>query len=245
VSENSNDKKTIGLYAVILFTSAFIVLLLTAYSQMKFSKSAHEYKNLITTEEKAKINFKTNLNSALDENSKLENELNTLKKDIDRIQSENDLYKKKLDQTEEKSEKASSLYELIVSAQNSYIQGNIIECALILKKQIDPLHLDSRLAAIYHDLVEKSFGKAARKLFETGRKEYSGKNYSAAKDAFQKAVSLNVEEYFIDDCYYYLAYSEYWLGNSKGVERDVQILLDRYPSSSYRKDALNLLKNLK
>lgn len=67
-------KKTIWIYAVILFTSAFIVLLISAYSQMKFKKNANEYSssNEINNEIRRRIHF--SLSSAVDENEKLAKE---------------------------------------------------------------------------------------------------------------------------------------------------------------------------
>lgn len=244
MNENGNDKKTIGLYAVILFTSAFIVLLLTAYSQMKFTKSAHEYKSLLSTEEKAKINFKTNLNSALEENSKLKQDLSVLEKRLERLTGENELFKKRIDQLEEKNGKMLSVYPLLIQAQQYYAEGDIVESALILKSQIDPLLLDDTSAAAYRELSEKCLKKAAKMLFDSGRKAYSRKNYSAAKEAFVKAISLGVNEFYSDDCYFYLAYSEFRLGNKPAAAKVAQELLQRFPGSSYRKEAAELLKDV-
>jgi len=65
---NNNDKKTVWVYAVILFTSAFIVLLITAYSQIKVNKNIDEVRNKLGSTEKEKSNFQMSLSSALAEN---------------------------------------------------------------------------------------------------------------------------------------------------------------------------------
>jgi cell division protein FtsL len=63
VSENGNGRKAVWMYAVILFSSAFIVLLLTAYSQIKLNKNITRYEGQIHDEKQQNINFKTDLYS--------------------------------------------------------------------------------------------------------------------------------------------------------------------------------------
>ena len=53
---NKKGKNTIWIYAVILFTCVFILLLLTGYSQVKFNRNLNEYRNkLISSEEEISI----------------------------------------------------------------------------------------------------------------------------------------------------------------------------------------------
>lgn len=43
MSNNKSERKTVWIYAVILFTSVFVVLLLTAYSQIKLNTNINKY----------------------------------------------------------------------------------------------------------------------------------------------------------------------------------------------------------
>ena len=77
--DNKNEKKQIWMYALILFAGAFIVLLLTAYSQVKFQNNISDYQNKLSTEEKAKINVVTDYNAAIKEINRLTAELESLR----------------------------------------------------------------------------------------------------------------------------------------------------------------------
>lgn len=244
MSENGNDKKTIYLYAVILFTCAFIVLLLTAYSQTKFSKSEYEYKNLISNEEKAKINFKTNLNTALEENKRLTDELEILRRAVKQNESTNYNNLEEMKYLEKKLADTQDAYKIIVQAQDKYIKGNIKESALLLKKDFDKSQLDSSALQMYEMLVSKTFKKAALQLYTEGYKEYLNKSYSSAALKFRQSIILSGNEYFTDDCYFFLAYAEYRLGNNKTSEAVIKEFVDKFPDSNFKNDMEDLLNLL-
>jgi hypothetical protein len=70
MAEGKNGKGKVWVYAVVLFTSAFIVLILTAISQIRFNKNIDEYRDQISNKEIEKSKFQLNLNSVLEENTK-------------------------------------------------------------------------------------------------------------------------------------------------------------------------------
>lgn len=55
--DNKKDKKTVWIYAVVLFTSAFIVLMITAYSQIKVNKNIDYVRDKLGNSEKEKKQF--------------------------------------------------------------------------------------------------------------------------------------------------------------------------------------------
>ena len=76
----NKSKNTIWIYALILFTCVFILLLLTGYSQIKFNRSLNEYRNkLISSEEEINISSH-NLKTALEENEMLYKKIEKLYK---------------------------------------------------------------------------------------------------------------------------------------------------------------------
>lgn len=243
VGERKSDKKNaIWIYAVILFTSAFIVLLLTAYSQIKFNKNIDEYKSRISSGEREKLNFQTNLSTALDENKKIKNELQKLSKEVDSSRIALEEKNKQLDKYKNNMESTIQAYEALLAAEREYNNGNIIDCAMILKKKCNYNLLNKEAVEKYTYLTEKSFMEAAQRLYYDGYKSFKLKEYRKAIEKFQQSIELTDTEYFSDDSLFFMAYSEYNLGNKEAARNHAKRLIDQYPSSNYSKELIELLK---
>ena len=244
MSGEKNGKNTIWLYAVILFTSAFIVLLLTAISQIKFNKNIDEYKNQILIEESAKNNIQINLGTVLSENKKLNEKLKDLMQENEDLKIKVDEANKLLNKQQQKSSAYGNAYDMLINAQAEYNNGNIINCADILYSKIDSKLLGKTGVEIYNDLADKVFVKAAKILYIDGYKNYIDKNYETAINFLKKSYEYTSYEYFSDDCLYFTAYSYYRLGNINEVKVYMQKIVDIYPNSSYMVEAVNLIKEI-
>jgi len=242
MTEEKKDKGKVWVYAVVLFTSAFIVLVLTAISQIRFNKNIDEYRDQLSNKEIEKSKFQLNLNSALEENLKLKKEYDELEEELAKVNTELEKYKKETEETSAKCNEMIMAYEYLLLADNEYNDGNIVECAEIINTKIKPEFLSEAGLEKYKDLIEKSYKKAAFKLYSEGLKFYKEENYNEAVDRLLRSVKLADEEYFSDDCYYLLAYSEYYLGNKDNVRKYVELLSQKYPESGYIKYANNLLE---
>jgi len=243
VSNEKNEKKAIWVYAVVLFTSAFIVLLLTAYSQLKFNRNIDEYRNQLSSSEKEKVNYQTNLNTLRSENSKLSDELKKLKEEFSKANNELEENKKDIENLHNKTI-SIQMYETLTKADMEYENGNITGCAELLLKNINIDFLDSNGKQKYAGLVNKSFKKAAYELYSDGYKCYQQEEYQTAIQKFELSYELAKYEYFSDDCIYFMAYSEYRQGNIDNAKKYIQELVKDYPESNYKNDALNLLKQI-
>lgn len=242
MTEKNNDKKKVWIYAVVLFTSAFIVLLLTAVSQIKLNNNIDEYKTQIYTKEKEKSDFQLNLNSSQNENKKLQQELKKVKGEISSGQQVLEEEKNRYREMEELHKKILISYEKLLKAENEYAHDNYVSCATILLKECDVKNFDAEALKRYSALKADSYGKAAKTLYLEGLKKYKSKNYAGAINDFQLSAELNSTDYFSDDCYYYIAYSQYKLGKYDLVEKAVNKLLASYPTSSYAEDVNDLLR---
>jgi TolA-binding protein len=242
MAEEKNDKGKVWVYAVVLFTSAFIVLILTAISQIRFNKNIDEYRDQISNKEIEKSKFQLNLNSALEENSKLRKDYNELEEELVKVNSELEQYKKETDAIAVKSNEITKAYEYLILADNEYNNGNIVECAETLKTKIKPEFLSETGLMRYTRLIENSYKKAAFQLYSEGLKLYRKEKYNEAVDRLLRSVKLVDQEYFSDDCYYLLAYSEYNLGNKGNVRKYVELLIQKYPGSGYINHANDLLE---
>lgn len=239
MSEERNGKAKVWIYAVVLFTSAFIVLLLTAFSQIKFNKNINEYKNQITDKETEKGKFQLNLNYALEENKKLSEENEKLKEEM----KENELILENQISEAESLNKVQQAtiesYENLLLAENKYENKDYAYCAEILSNKIKPDHLSEEGNKKYNFLLKESIKKAPLQLYTEGKILFSDKKYQEAIGKFTQSVKLSEAEYFSDDCYYYIILSEYKLGNNEAVKGNIKILMQKYPKSGY----IDIVKN--
>jgi len=239
-----NGKNTLWVYAVILFTSAFIVLLLTAYSQIKFNKNIDEYKNQLSTEENAKINIQTNLGNALNENKKLNEDLKNLSKENEDLKTKVDVNDKELNNQKQKYNAMANAYDILIKAQNEYNEGNILNSAETLYSKIDSKLLGKAGVEMYNTLIDNVYNKAANILYINGYNSYINKNYEEAIASLKKAYNYSSREYFSDDCLYFTAYSYYRIGNKNEAKAYMQNLINTYPNSSYKDEAVNLINQM-
>jgi len=232
--ENKNEKKQIWMYALILFTGAFIVLLLTAYSQVKFQNNISDYQSKLSSQEKAKINVVTTLNSAVKENKRLTAEIDSLRSKL--VESE-----QKIATEEARSVELESIYnsktsatDLLLAAYDYYNKENYISCAITLKYDINTQYLDPKSVQRYNDLILKSYGKASQLLYGEGYRGYKKKNYTEAILSFNRSIAFSQQnEYYIDDAFYYLAKSYYETSKYEDAKRVITTFSNNYPKSIF------------
>lgn len=231
--ENKNEKKQIWTYALILFTGAFIVLLLTAYSQVKFQNNISEYQNKLTSQEKAKINAVTDYNTAIKENKSLKTELESLRGKLVESEQKIATEENKSIDLETKYNNASSAADLLLTAQDYFMQGDYINSAVTLKYGINVQYLSEKAKQIYNDLIAKSYPQASLLLYREGYRNYKNKTYTDAIISFNRAVDFsNKDEYYIDDAYFYLANSYYKTNNFVEAKKITSMFIVNYPKSN-------------
>lgn len=243
--ETKNEKKQIWMYALILFTGAFIVLLLTAYSQVKFQNNISDYQNKLSYQEKAKINAVTDFNSAVKENKRLKSELDALRSKL--VDSEAQLANEeaKVTDIEAKNKNYSGAADLLVKAQADYINGDYVSCAITLKYDINTTYLNASTMKLYKELAEECYSKASLLLYREGHREYKNKNYSTAILNLTRAIDFsNKNEYYVDDAYYYMAYSFYKTTDFESTKRIIGEFLINCPKSSFTKDIKALQRKI-
>lgn len=242
MSQKKNERNAIWLYAVILFTSAFIVLLLTAYSQIKFNKNLNDYKNQISTQESDKNNFKNNLGTALSENKKLSDELQAAKRELEDSKAKVEEGNAALKKQQQKSTSAINTYDILIKAQVEYDKGNLVESADILYNMVDSKLLGKAGVDLYESLIAKVYNKAAETLYQQGYQKYVTRQYDEAIKMLRKSYDYASDEYFSDDCLYFIAYSRYRQENFKEAKEYADKLIKEYPDSNYKRSATDLLQ---
>lgn len=241
--ESKSEKKQIWMYALVLFTGAFIVLLLTAYSQVKFQNNISEYQNKLSSQEKAKLNAVTDFNSAVKENNRLKSELESLREKLVKAEQQiADLEQKGAD-LETKITNSTSAAEILLVAQQFYIDQDYTSCASTLKYDINTSYLSSKGLQMYNELKSKSYPKASLALYKKGYYNYKNRNYSEAILDLNRAIDFSEKnEFYIDDAYYYIAYSYYKTSNYVDAQKTIDIFVADYSDSSFLRK-INLLKS--
>lgn len=245
MENGKNGKAKVWVYAVILFTSAFIVLLITAYSQIKFTKNIDNLELEIDLKENEKNMFQLNLNTALEENEKLLNENKKLKEQLEKEKETVEEQKKKMSEMENNSNNIVNSYEKLLYALDEYEKGNFVNCALTLLHEVKPEHLKGDGLKKYYELVGKTFFKAAHKLYSEGLNLYRDERYDEAVEKFSKSLEISDSEYFSDDCLYLIAYARYNQGKKEEALSYYEKLLDKYPDSNYAKNSDMILRIFK
>ena len=238
---SKKDRKTVWIYAVVLFTSAFIVLMITTYSQIKVNKNIDDVKNKLGNTEKEKSNFQMNLSSALLENKKLNEKIQILDKEIEDARIKESTLKQEIRNIQNENALKFENYQNLMRADIKYYNGDIKNCALILTREINKESLEKDAFQLYQKLLDMSVKKAALEFYTEGYEYYKEREYDKAIYSLDNSLSLEKNEYYSDDCYYFIAYSYFKKGNYYAARDAMSTLLSNYPDSTYKKDATDFL----
>jgi len=241
MSDGSKKQSRIWIYTVVLFSSAFIVLLLTAYSQIKLNNSLSEYKSKLDNIELQHDNAQFNLNAAIDLNAKLSKKIDELSEELEAADKKIEEYEELLKNEEEKNKQYFSSYEALINAQLEYEKGNYVSSALLLYENCNPNFLNDKAQEMYTNLKTKVYKEASHILYTEGYNFYKSKDYSEAIKNFKLSVSLTGNEYYSDDCYYFMAYSYYLINDHEQARQTARTLLEKYPESTYKEATEDLL----
>ncbi len=232
MANKKNVKSKIWVYAVVLFTSAFIVLLITAYSQIKMNRNIVDFRNQISNQQNEKNKYQLNFATAQEMNNKLTEENEKLKADNESLQEAVNKANSDIQAANDSTGKKLGEYEKLSAAQEAYIKGDIVASARILKS-IDVLQFNEKAKASYEFLSEKALLEAGKQLFDEGYKLYSKGDYNAALEKLTLSRELSPKADYSDNCLYYLAYAQQRTGNTAAAVTNMKLLLNEYPESSF------------
>ncbi len=232
------------MYAALLFTSAFVILLITAYSQLKFNKSVDEYESRIQGEIQQKYVYQYDLKRALVENEELKKSIEDLKKRVDELEKERSDFNKRLEEKDGKLEEAIEFFNILAEAESEYKKGNYVKCAQLLKSRSNKDILGPEARKKYDFLLSETSFKAGLALYNEGYRLFTQKNYADAVGKFLASYDITQSDYYSDDCLYFASASYYYIGKNEKASETLDILLSRYPQSTYRNEALLLKKKI-
>ncbi|HEX2945314.1 MAG TPA: tetratricopeptide repeat protein [Clostridia bacterium] len=237
---SENKKSNVWLYAVILFTSAFIVLLFAGLSQIKMNKNLSNYRSQVNTTESEKNKYQQNFSSAQEMNKKLneqisalENETSVLKNVISNLNNDKTLQ-------EAANQRKDQVEENFHNVLSVYLKGNVVEAAGLLSS-VDYSFLTGKDLEAFNALDQKVRSEAGEVLFEEGYAAYNHKKYPEAAAKLGQSFGYAKKEAFSDKCLYYLAWAEKKTGNLTGAVEYMKQLVQEYSESRYLRSAKSFI----
>ena len=239
---NEKDKKKISskniwMYAVLLFTSAFVILVLTAYSQIKYNKERNNIQTTLQSEVAAKDTYKINLNQALEENKAIVAELEQYKQDNQAISDENASLKVENQKLRSDNAKIAKMYDRYAAADAYFINGDWTNSARMLFIDFDSSVLDKTAADRAAYIMTTVGAKVAENSYISGYSNYVANNYTDALSFFELSLAITKTAYYSDDCYYLEAHCYISMGDGTKAADLLKKLIDGYPDSNLINEA--------
>jgi hypothetical protein len=237
-------KSSVWIYAVALFTCAFVVLLITAYSQIKFNGNIEQYQAQISSNEKEKNKVVVDLNSALKNNEELNKENTKLKEDNSKIKSELSDFRKDYIDNKGKNTEAFNNYEKVLLVIYEYNNAHIEKSALLLKYNVDYDLLGDMGKRQFDELQKKTFTKASKLVYQEALSSYNLSDFDNSKIKFKQSYELDSKQNFSDDCLYYWAMCEYKKNNKAESISIFDKMISEFNGSSLVNDAKKMKEKI-
>ncbi len=239
---NENKKKSsVWLYAVILFFSAFIVLVFAGYSQIRLNRSLENYKSQVFNTESEREMYQQHFASAQEMNEKLNQEIDDLKKQIESLNQDISELEDSKANLESKYRTKEAEKVKLSNAMKLFLDGKVKECVDLIKT-IDTVYMDESSLAMLDTLHQKASYQAGKLLYDEGYELYLGKKYEEAASAFDLSYKYAPKEEFSDKCLYYLSYSVLKTGDKKMAVDKMVLLTEKFPESKYLSKAKSFIK---
>lgn len=233
---NDSKKSKLWVYAVVLFTSAFIVLLFTAYSQIKLNENLTNYKNQVINKETEKNEVQKNYLSAQEMNEDLNKEIESLKQENEELKNSISALENENDYIDDKMRSLNDANNKLLHAMNLYLSDDFVNSAAMLK-EIEINYGGFFNSDNYISILKKVYYEAGKKLYNEGYASFKKRDYEGAVNKFIKSYEYAPDENFSDECLYYTAYSKLYLSDKNGALDYMNKLVSNYPESNLYKNA--------
>jgi TolA-binding protein len=218
-------------YAVLLFTSAFVILVVTAYSQIKYNKEKGSYQSTLENEIAQKDTYKINLSEALAENQAILDELETLKSEKQAVFEENAILKAENQKLRGDNARISKCYERYIAAEAFYAGGDWTNAATMLFEEFDVSVLTGEPAARAASIMATIGDATALRSYQDGYQAYIAGRYAEAAALFKLAYAIHDDTYYSDDCLYLEAHCYMAMQDDATAAGLLKTLIDKFPNS--------------
>ena len=227
MDKEKSRRKFLWIYAVVLFASAFAVLLLTAFSQIKLNSNIKDYKTKLSEHESKIKYFDLSLTSA-------EKERNSLLSKIEALEKENSNLKSvtanggKIDF----NARIKQSNDYLIKADSLYRSGKKVQAAQTLK-EISEEDLGEQAKVRYNYLKLQVYQEATKYFYKQAKEQMAINNYIKSKEYFENSLTFDDAKYYEENSLYYLAVLNSKLKDEKAVDSAIQKLIEIYPNSAY------------
>lgn len=242
--DENKKKSSVWLYAVILFFSAFIVLVFAGYSQIRLNKSLENYKNQVFSTESEREMYQKRFASAQEMNQELNKEIDELKGEIDILRQYADGLEKSMEEMKEEYGRREAEAVKLTNAVSLFLDEKYIECVGLLNS-IETEYINENSLKTMNILKHKAAIQVGNELYDKGYELYLEKKYDEAIAAFDLSFRYAPEEEFSDKCLYYSSYAEYKKGDRIRAVEKMQMLVDKFPESKFLSKAKSFIKKYK
>ncbi len=231
MQKDKNKRKFLWIYAVVLFASAFTVLLLTAFSQLKLSSNIEEYKKKLKEHENSIRGFNLSLNSAAEEKR-------VLQKKIEELEKENTSLKSlaagssRPDLINQRLERSRYSFDSLLKAETQYKNDQHLSSAKALHNVYEE-DLGENAKKKYTYLKSKVYVYAAKDYYRKAKEQLAKNNFEEAKKFFEESLAYDETAYYEENTLFYLALVSSKLNESDKVKQYANQLKAKYPNSEY------------
>lgn len=241
VMDENQKKSSVWLYAVILFFSAFIVLVFAGYSQIRLNKSLENYKSQVFNTESEREMYQQHFTSAQEMNEKLNEEIDGLKNEINSLKQIISELEKTKTSMELEYDKKSATVDNLSEAVIIFLEGKPAECVDYIKA-IDTASIEEAQLKMLNTLKAEAGVQAGKLYYDEGYGMYLKGKYAEAAAAFELSYKYAPDAEFSDKCLYYNSYSELKEGNKKAAVEKMSFIINKFPESKYLSKAKNFIK---
>jgi TolA-binding protein len=231
-------KKTVWTYAVIMFTSAFIVLLIVGYSYLK-SPAVPKQAN------SPDPSLMKSIKSITDENDRLTKANDDIQKELDKNKNLTQQQKNNYDTLKSTYDQTKKSYDNVLLAEIDYKKGDDVGCAELLKNSTTYSLIGWEAQNKYNQLLSYTLDSAIYTLYRIGRNQYWNDQYNPAILTLLRALRLTGKSGRADDIIYYLAKSYYDKGDMVNAKIYFQNIVENYKTSTIFSSAKRLLAKIK
>ena len=235
--KNKAGSKNIWMYAVLLFTSAFVILILTAYSQMKLNSEKNNIASTLQNEIIQKDTYRVNLSQTLEENQAILNELNSLKQTNQIIAAEKNGLSEENVRLKDKNANIAKMYEKFIKADEFFSTNDWLGSAKELFMDFDITFLSNASITRCRYILDTITPSTPENAYLTGYSRYVSGSYQEAADLFNLSIKVDSSTFFSDDCYYLQAHSYMFLNDNIKAAQLLDTMIRNYPDSNLINEA--------
>lgn len=158
-----------------------------------------------------------------------------LQQEIDTLKKENEKYKAEADSQ-------TKLLHLREAA--AHLDKNEYEEAALLIISLDASSLEEIDKATYDTIKETAYPLAAKSFYTKGKGEFQNNNYTEAQGFLENSLRLASGEEFVDDAIYYLGKIAESKNDKETAKKYYERVINEFPQSNQLKNAQNSLNSL-